>query len=1092
MKSISVFWLALAIFLIWSSAAIADDKETEDNVMNSGTFSALKFRSLGPALTSGRIGDIAVDPTNNARYFIAVCSGGLWRTENNGTTWTPVFDNEGSYSIGCVTIDPKNPNIIWVGTGENNSQRSVGYGDGLYKSTDGGESWNKVGLENSEHIAKILIDPRNSNVVYVAAQGPLWNSGGDRGLYKTTDGGVTWNLVLEIDEHTGVTDIVMDPRNPDEIYAASYQRRRHIWVLINGGPGGGIHKTSDGGASWEKLTNGLPGGDVGRIGLAISPAKPDNVFAIIEAADDASGFYCSTNRGATWEKRNDAICTSPQYYQEIFADPVNPDKIFSLNTVTRVSYDGGSNWQNYPRKHRHVDDHALWIDPERTDHILIGGDGGLYETWDDGANWLYKANLPLTQFYRVCVDNDEPFYNIYGGTQDNNTIGGPSRTINRTGISNYDWFITQGGDGFEPQVDPKNPDIVYSQSQYGGLIRYDRASGEKLDLAPTTGPGDPPDKWNWNSPLLISPHKNTRLYYASQRLYRSENRGDSWTPISGDLTRHEIDRNKLPVMGRVWGINAVAKNNSTSIWGSIVFLAESPLKENLLYVGTDDGLIQVSPDGGKNWTRHDKFKGVPEQCLVSCVAASFHDTEKVYASFDNHKKGDFKPYVLVSANRGNSWKSIAGDLPERGTVYSIVEDHVRPGLLFAGTEFGIFFTIDDGDHWIELSAGIPTICIRDLDIQRRENDLVAASFGRGFYILDDYSPLREITPEALTEEAILFPVKKSWIYLQASPIGWGEKGSQGAGFYTASNPPVGAVFTYYIKESSTTLKAERRKLEKEIAEEGGDVFYPSWEDLRREKRQKEAELFLTVYDSDGRMVCNIEGETSAGLHRAVWGFRYPAPDPISNQSSSWNKPCGPLAIPGTYTVAVFRTVDGETNGIGEPQKFEIAPLGQTTLPARDKTALLAFQQKTSRLQRAVQGTRRSVVETHARIDALRKALNKTPSADFTLFANLLDIETRLLDLELLLNGDPVISNANEPAPRSIRSRINSVVYSSWYCTSAPTQMQLNDYKIAAEQFAPVLAGIRHIVESDLVEIESALEEAGAPWTPGRLPIWSAE
>lgn len=1093
MKKLLFAVMALILFLS-SVPALADTGEEAKDPMNSATFAELKFRSIGPALASGRIGDFAIDTKNPGRYFVAVCSGGVWRTENWGTTYEPVFDSQGSYSIGCVTLDQKNPLVVWVGTGENNSQRSVGYGDGLYKSVDGGDSWEKVGLEDSEHIAKILIDPRDSDVVYVAAQGPLWNPGGDRGLYKTTDGGKTWDLILDIDEHTGVTDIVMDPRDPDVLIAATYQRRRHIWTLIDGGPGCGIHKSVDGGATWTKLSMGLPSAQMGRIGLAISPAKPDLVYAIIEAADDASGFYRSDDSGASWEKMSKKITTSPQYYQEIVADPVDPDKVYVLDTVTSFTVDGGKTFDRFPRDHRHVDDHVLWINPDNTRHMLIGGDGGIYETWDDGKNWDFKANLPVTQFYRVCVDNDEPFYNLYGGTQDNQTIGGPSRTITRTGISNNDWFFTKGGDGFETQVDPTNPDIVYSQSQHGYLIRYDRRSGEKTDIKPQPGPNDPPNRWNWNSALLISPHSHTRLYFTCQRVYRSDDRGDSWTPISGDLTR-QLDRNELEVMDRVWSINAVAKNWNTSWYGSIVFFDESPLREGLLYAGTDDGLIQVSPDGGATWRKIDTFEGVPDMCLVSCVRASLHDEDTVYASFDNHKKGDYLPYLLKSTDRGEKWRSISGNLPDRGTIYSVVEDHIRPGLLFVGTEFGVFFTIDDGENWIRLKSGIPTISVRDLDIQRRESDLVAGTFGRGFYILDDYSPLREVSSEALAQEAVIFPVKKSWMFFESARIGWGKKGSQGASFYTAENPPVGAVLTYYIKETPQTLKQQRRKEEKKTAKAGGDVFYPSWDELRAESREKDPKLLLTVRDSDGNVVRRLNGKVTKGIHRTSWDFRYPAPDPVnlSGESGGWGgPPKGPVALPGTYTVSMSMTIRGETQSLGEPQSFEIIPLGLATLPAEDKAAALAFHQKTARLQRAVLGTQRVANETQTRINHLRKAFHDTPAADAAIMDELLTIETRLKDLLVKLRGDRVVRRAEEPVSPSIRGRINTVAEGTWHCSSAPTKTHIDNYQVAADLFGPVLAEMRKIAEVDLTSVEDRLEAAGAPWTPGRMPEWVPE
>ena len=552
------------------------------------------------------------------------------------------------YSIGCVTIDPTNPNVVWVGTGENNSQRSVGYGDGVYRSEDGGKSWKNVGLKASEHIGKIVVDPKDPNVVYVAAQGPLWAPGGDRGLYKTTDGGKTWNAVLTIDENTGVSDVVMDPRDPDILIAASYQRRRHVFTLIDGGPGSGVHKTTDGGKTWKKITSGLPKEEMGRIGLAIAPAEPDTVYALVEtaAANKAGGTYRSTNRGESWEKRGDYVPGGPMYYQEISVDPKDPERLYSMDVFLKVSDDAGKTWRNLGERYKHVDNHAIWVDPRDTDHYLVGCDGGLYESFDRAATWRFFDNLPVTQFYRVDVDNSSPVYYVYGGTQDNNTLGGPSRTLNAHGTANHDWFVTWGGDGFHARIDPTDPNIVYSTLQHGVLGRFDRRSGEAVLIQPQEKPGDDPLRWNWDSPLVLSPHNPTRLYFAAQRVFRSEDRGDSWTPISEDLTRR-IDRNKLKVMGKVWGPDAVAKGASTSFYGNIVSLDESPLVEGLLYVGTDDGLVQVSEDGGKTWRRQDSFPGVPVMSYVSDLFASRFDANVVYATFNNHKAGDFKPYAAA-------------------------------------------------------------------------------------------------------------------------------------------------------------------------------------------------------------------------------------------------------------------------------------------------------------------------------------------------------------------------------------------------------------------------------------------------------------
>ena len=845
------------------------------------TFAGLSLRDLGPALTSGRIGDLAVDPVRKGTYYVAVASGGVWKTTNQGTTFEPVFDSQGSFSIGCVTLDPTNSLVVWVGTGENNSQRSVGYGDGVYRSPDGGKTWENVGLMASEHVGKILVHPKDGKTVYVAAQGPLWADGGDRGLYKTTDGGKTWKAVLSISERTGVSDVWMDPRDPEVLYATAYQRRRHVWTLINGGPESGIHKSTDGGATWTKLANGLPKGDVGRIGLAIPPTAPDTVYALVEAPGKDGGFYRSLDGGMSWEKRGEYATGSAQYYQELFPDPHDASRVYSMDVYMKVTEDGGKTWTNAGERAKHVDNHALWIDPENPDHLLNGNDGGIYETWDRCATWQFRANLPVTQFYRVAVDDAAPFYNVYGGTQDNFTLGGPSRTDNAHGVRNEDWFVTQQGDGFVAAIEPGNPDIVYSEAQHGALVRFDRKTGEQVDVQPQAGPGDPPLRWNWDSPLTISPHRPTRLWFAAQRVFRSEDRGNSWKAVSPDLTR-QVDRNRLPVMGRVWSVDAVAKNASTSFYGNVVSLAESPKKEDLVYAGTDDGLVQVTEDGGATWRKVAAFAGVPEMTYVADLAPSPHEADVVYAAFDNHKRGDFRPHLLKSADRGRTWTSIAGDLPARGTVYTVAEDPKKPGLLYCGTEFGLFFSHDGGKKWLQLKGQMPVVNVRDLAIQEREDSLVAATFGRGFRVLDDLAPLRLSTPETLAKEAVLFPVRDAWAFIPRVPYGLKGKAFLGESFYAAENPPFGAVFTTYLKEELKGRKKARQEAEKEKAKKGEDVFYPTWEEVRAEDREEEPALLLTVTDEAGAVVRRIAGPVKSGFHRVAWDLRSPSHEPITD------------------------------------------------------------------------------------------------------------------------------------------------------------------------------------------------------------------
>jgi photosystem II stability/assembly factor-like uncharacterized protein len=1079
-------------------SAKAKDPEAGKGVMSAKTFSGLKLRSIGPATTSGRIADFAVEAAEPSHYYVAVASGGVWKTVNAGTTYVPVFDEEGSYSIGCIALDPTNANTLWVGTGENNSQRSVSWGDGVYRSDDGGKSWTNVGLKHSEHIGKILIDPRDPRVVYVAAQGPLWGPGGDRGLYKTTDAGKTWTAVLTISENTGVTDVVFDPRNPDLLYAASYQRRRRVWTLIDGGPESAIYKSTDAGKSWRKVERGLPKDvDLGRIGLAVSPADPDVVYAIIEAADGKGGVFRSTDRGETWEKRSDYMTTSGQYYNEIFCDPKDVDRVYAMDTWLHITEDGGKTFTRVGEKTKHVDNHAMWIDPHDTDHLLVGCDGGVYETFDRGTAWSFKENLPVTQFYRVDVDDALPFYNVFGGTQDNFSLGGPSRTLSVSGITNADWFVTTGGDGFVSRIDPKDPNIVYAESQYGGLVRFDRRSGEEIDIKPQEGKGGTPYRWNWDSPLIISPHSHTRLYFAANKLFRSDDRGDSWRMISGDLSR-AIDRNTLKVMGEVWPVDAVGKNASTSFYGNATTISESPLVEGLLYVGTDDGLVHISEDGGASWRKDVSFPGVPDMTYVSRLEASRHNADVVFAAFDNHKSADFKPYLLESRDRGRTWRSIAGDLPDGEVVYAVAEDTTDPNLLFAGCEFGVFFSEDGGGHWVQLKGGMPTIAVRDIAIQRRENDLVLATFGRGFYILDDYTPLRGLTRATLEQPAELFPVKDALAYIQSSPLGIRGKGFHGDTFFTAANPPFGATFTYYLKDTLKTKEELRHEAEKEALKKGIAPPYPTPEELRAEAREEKPEIVLTVTDGEGNVVRRLTGPVENGFHRLSWDLRYPAevparlPSEHHEENPFESRPRGPMVVPGAYTVSLAKRVAGTVTELAGPQPFKVTPLGLATLKAEDQAAVFAFEEKTGRLQRAVLGAVEATKDARARIAKIKVALADTPADTAALAEQARSIDAQLADLEVALSGDHVLERHNEPTLPSIVDRVQGIVSSEWATTQAPTQTMRDAYTVAGEEFVGVLAKLHTLVEIDLKHLDETMEKIGAPWTPGRVPDWTPE
>ena len=820
---------AAALLLLSPSIGAQGDASTTSS-WQSETFDGLQFRSIGPALMAGRIADIAIHPDDPNRWVIGVGSGGVWHTVNAGITWAPIFDDQESYSIGCVTFDPHHPDTIWVGTGENVGGRHVGYGDGVYRSRDGGTTWECLGLRDSQHIAKILVHPDDPDTVWVAAQGPLWSSGGERGVYRSTDGGKTWARTLGDDRWTGATELVLDPRDPDRLYAATWQRHRTVANYLGGGPGSGLHKSEDGGVTWTRLGEGLPEGDMGKIGLAISPQRPDVLYAAIELKRRTGGVWKSTNRGNSWTKQSDTVSggTGPHYYQELYACPHHEDRIYLADVRMQVSDDGGKTFRRVNETNKHSDNHALAFRADDPDYLLVGCDGGLYESLDGAQNWRFHANLPITQFYKVAVDDAEPFYNVYGGTQDNGSQTGPSRTDNWLGIRNADWRMFLDWDGHQPATEPGNPNIVYGERQEGFLARIDNSTGEVVSIQPQPREGEGFERYNWDAPILISPHDRKRLYFASYRVWRSDDRGDSWTPISGDLTRDE-ERFALPIMNGSQSWDSAWDVNAMSTYNTITSLAESPLQEGVIFAGTDDGLLHVTEDGGKNWRRIEigSLPGVPERAFINDVRCDLHRAATVYLCLDNHKAGDFTPYFLVSGDMGRTWTSLRNNLPDRTLVWRTVQDHVDPDLLFLGTERGVFFTTDRGARWTHLAGGMPTIPVRDLTIQRRENDLVCATFGRSFYVLDDIAPLRSVSDEQLAQEATLFPTRDAHWFVRRPVLEFGRgPGDQGASYFYTENPPFGAVFTLYLRDGYQSREDQRIEAEKAARAAGEDVGFP--------------------------------------------------------------------------------------------------------------------------------------------------------------------------------------------------------------------------------------------------------------------------
>ncbi len=1081
--------LSILTFFI-SCLVHAVTAQTIDSEALGSASANLKLRAIGPALMGGRIADIKVSTTDPSTWYVAAGSGGVWKTINRGTTWKPVFDEQASYSIGTIAIDPKNKEIVWVGTGENVSGRHMGWGDGIYKSTNGGTSWQNMGLPKSEHIGKVLIDPHNSDVVFVAAEGPLWSAGGDRGLYKTKDGGKTWQQVLAIDENTGVTDIEFDPANPDILYAAAYQRRRHTWSLMAGGPKSGIYKSTDNGDTWRRVAKGLPAGDMGKIGLAVTPANPQLVYATIEANDKEKGFYRSTDKGESWEKRNSYISggTGPHYYQEIEASPVNEDLVYQMDVFFHVTRDGGKSF-NYlgTGREKHSDNHALWIDPSDGQHLIAGTDAGLYETYDEGTTWRHFPNLPISQFYKLSLDNSLPFYNIIGGAQDLGSLIGPSRTLNSEGIRNQDWYVPLGADGYDNAVDPTDPNIVYIEIQEGNLNRLDRRSEEVMDIQPVAGPGEAPERWNWDSPILISPHNSKRLYYGSQRLWRSEDRGNSWTAISKDLTTNR-NRYELELMGRVWSVDALYDNGAMSKYATLTGISESPLVEGLLYTGSDDGMVQVTEDGGANWRKTAALPKVPALSFINDVEASAHDANTVFVSADAHKFGDFKPYLFLSADRGRTWKSIVGDLPATTIVWAIKQDHVDPNLLFAGTEFGVYFSPNMGTNWIELSGGVPTIPFRDIELHPRDNDLVGATFGRGFYVLDDYSSLRKLSAAVNAGTNTLFSVRDAWWYIPNDPMQAHGMPTLGSSFYVAENTPFGALFTYYLNEVPQTAKEMRQSKEKSLKAQNASVPFPGWEQLRAESTEDVPQVMLLVSDAGGNPVRWIKGATTKGMHRTNWDLRFSAPDPINLSTPEFKPPWagdpqGRLAAPGKYSVSLYVYDQGKLQVQGSPQEFMVKPVA-TTVEGTDFAAMAEFQEQTSELSRQISSARRKMGEAGERLRYMKAALLETPKATAELYATLHALEEKLAALQTQLGGDRIRGGLNESTAPSIASRVGQVAGGHWSTRQSATGTQQKNIEIATSELEAFRGDLRTYL-NELTSYEAALEAAGAPYTPGR-------
>ncbi|MBR77632.1 MAG: glycosyl hydrolase [Flavobacteriales bacterium] len=1033
--------LSLSIIILFISCSFNSNAQRNPNKdkKTENIYDGLKFRHLGPALMSGRISDIAIHPNNENIWYVASGSGGAWKTENSGTTWKPIFDNEKSYSIGCITLDPQNSDIVWIGSGENVGGRHVAYGDGIYKSVNGGKNWQNMGLKKSEHISKIIVHPTNQNTIWVASQGPLWSKGGERGIFKSTDGGKSWIQKLGDDEWIGATDLIIDPRDPKILYAATWQRHRTVAGYMGGGPGSNIYKSIDGGDTWKKIDKGLPKSNMGKIGLAISPQNPDVLYAAIELNRRSGGVFKSSNRGESWSKMSDAVSggTGPHYYQELYASPHNFDEIYLADNYMQVSFDGGKTFSRMNESEKHVDNHAVAFKKDDPNYILVGCDGGLYESFDKTKNWKFIDNLPLTQFYKIAVDNAYPFYYVYGGTQDNNTQGAPSRTDNIHGIRNSDWFILLGGDGHQPATDPNDPNIVYVQWQRGNLNRHDRITGENINIKPQPKIGEKIDRFNWDSPILVSSHNSKTLYFASQRLWKSEDRGDSWTAISKDLTNN-IERIQTPFFGskqkwdNAWDLYAMSN------YSTITSISESPKNSELIYIGTDDGIIQVTEDGGKNWRKTDfsKIIDLPNTSFVNDIKADLYDENIVYAVFDNHKYGDFKPYVFKSINKGKTWKKISSNLPENTILWRIVQDHVDNQLMFLGSEFGVYFTNNQGQTWNKLKNGMPNISVRDLAIQKRENDLVVGTFGRGIYVLDDYSSLREFKKENVSEEIVLFTPKNAFWYTEKRILGSRRKAAQGDNFYLADNPPYGVNFTYYQANKYKSKKEIRLNQEKELEKNKKEVSTPTWNLLESEKNELTPSVWAFIYSQDGKIVKKVKAINKSGFNRISWDLTSESKNIITKDNFE-NSSRGNLIAPDEYSAQMFKQIEGKYIAVSNKVKFNVVPLKQGALKGSPYNVVVSHWNEVSELRSKIYHLSKQIKDLKNKSLIALKAYQRAELVDEKINMKILSLREKILELELNVNGSSIKSKVGE---QNDYPRMRDYIWAaSSYSTYGPTK-----------------------------------------------------
>ena len=1061
---------AAALTLLFGSPAHAQDDGIPQGL---GPVTFLEWREVGPAVVGGRVSDIAVDESDTRIIYVGTATSGIWKSTNHGTTWEAIFTDQSTSSIGDVTLAPSNPNVVWVGTGEPQNRQSSPWGDGVFRSMDGGRTWVQKGLQETRHISRIQVHPRDPDIAYVAAVGNLWRESPERGVYKTIDGGDTWELVLFLDNHTGAIDLAMDPSDPNTLFAAMYSRRRTAWGFNGGGQGSGLYRTVDGGASWIRLAGGLPEGELGRIGLDVYRRDGNLVFATVEARGGQTGLYGSTDRGETWEKLS-GTNPRPMYFSQVRVDPNDPKRVYVAGQNLMRSDDGGRTFTSDGARNVHLDHHALWIDPSDSNHLLLGSDGGVSTSFDRSETWRFYNNLPIAQFYEIGFDNRRPYW-VCGGLQDNGTWCGPTNTLDNQGIRNADWQNVGGGDGFYVRIDPADPTVIYTESQNGSIGRLDATTGERASIRPTplfeldegTIPrkeyptdDDPAEeareyRFNWNTPMVVSAHDPSTIYLGSQMLLKSTDRGLNWTQISPDLT-FDIDRSQLPIMDVLPSDSMLSRHDGVTFYSTVTVVAESPLNPNVLYTGSDDGRVMGTQDGGVTWVDlTEGLRDLPRNTYVSRIVASNAEEGRIYATFDGHYSGDFAPYVYVSDDYGDRWRSITEGLPQ--TSVNVLTEHPDEGnLLFLGNELGVFVSLDGGDRWEPLMNGLPTVPVDDVRVHPAYDDLLIGTHGRGIWVLDDISPL-----EQLASGSVL--AGTPYLFRGGQSIQWRSRNIQdwtASGEFRLPNPPVGVRLRYWIPEG---LDLDGEEPVDEPENQAGD-------ETSGEASDEDPQLEIRILTATGQPVRTLEGPATPGAHEVLWDFRIdPAYESQGNQGAGGGGgggrvrafgARGPRVLPSVYQIQIDvgrTTMFGDVTVRQDPR----IDVSRADLVAR-QTALMSLYE----LQGPVYHARQAVQRLRLQLSDVEQLLRDTDATE--------SIGHELEGIGEVL--DDVDGDLDRLPMRTARQIEAS--------TTRPTQDQLQDVERAWRDAPEVIERLNALILARIPAFYQSLNDAGIRADPG--------